>query len=170
MAEYERSKDLAGDRGMIELLAFLRCWTSAKPAEVKRQYRRFLASRGPEMRASIFDQLAPVLGDLEAARALIAQASDELGNQNATRLVQLSLLAGAFGAVDVALSGLRRAFVDMNFVPQRYLWLPVLSQVRKAPRFKDIVRDLGLYSYWRQSGKWGEFARPVGNDDFEIIC
>jgi hypothetical protein len=29
------------------------------------------------------------------------------------------------------------------------------------------VRELGLVDYWRASGKWGDFARPVGTDDFE---
>jgi hypothetical protein len=33
---------------------------------------------------------------------------------------------------------------------------------------KQLVRDLGLHDYWRKSGRWGDFARPVGNDDFEI--
>jgi hypothetical protein len=23
------------------------------------------------------------------------------------------------------------------------------------------------YDYWRASGEWGDFARPLGDDDFE---
>jgi hypothetical protein len=30
------------------------------------------------------------------------------------------------------------------------------------------VRDLGLVAYWRASGNWGEFCRPLGEDDF--VC
>ncbi|MFZ1988650.1 MAG: hypothetical protein WAW96_02665, partial [Alphaproteobacteria bacterium] len=168
-AEYERSKDLAGDRSMIEFLAFLRLWARAKPEEITAQYQRFLSSRGPEMRATVFDQIEPVLFATEAARQLISRAAADPTNQSATRLVQLGLLAGAFGAIDAALVALRIAFVDMSFSPQRYLWLPVLVQARKDPRFKAIVRDLGLYDYWKKSGKWGDFARPLGDDDFEIV-
>jgi hypothetical protein len=31
------------------------------------------------------------------------------------------------------------------------------------------VRDLGFVDYWRKTGKWSDFARPKGDDDFEII-
>jgi hypothetical protein len=31
------------------------------------------------------------------------------------------------------------------------------------------LRDLGLVDYWRTSGNWGEFARPVGTEDFEVV-
>ncbi len=49
------------------------------------------------------------------------------------------------------------------------LWLPMFRAIRQDSRFKDIVRDKGLSDFWRASGKWGDFARPVGDDDFEII-
>ena len=48
------------------------------------------------------------------------------------------------------------------------MWYPETTEARKDPRFKEIVRDLGLSDYWRKSGKWGDFARPLGDDDFEI--
>jgi hypothetical protein len=51
----------------------------------------------------------------------------------------------------------------------RFIWMPVLSEARRDPRFKDILREMGLVEYWRRSGKWGDFARPLGDDDFEII-
>ena len=28
---------------------------------------------------------------------------------------------------------------------------------------------MGIFDYWRVTGKWGDFARPLGDDDFEII-
>ena len=34
----------------------------------------------------------------------------------------------------------------------------------------EIVRELGLYDYWRKSGKWGDFVRPRGDDDFEVFA
>jgi hypothetical protein len=29
------------------------------------------------------------------------------------------------------------------------------------------MREAGLADYWRQSGKWADSCRPVGEDDFE---
>ena len=43
----------------------------------------------------------------------------------------------------------------------------MLSDVRRLPGFKDLARKLGLVDYWRKSGTWGDFCRPVGDEDFE---
>jgi tetratricopeptide (TPR) repeat protein len=166
-AEYERSKDLAGDRGMVELLAFLRVWSGS--GDARGQYRHFLAHCGPEMHMPGFDELEPALLEPEKARALIARIVAQKENQNAVRQSHLALLAGAFGATDVALAAIRSAYVESDLKPQRFLWLPAFAAVRQDARFKAIVRDLGLYDYWRGSGKWGDFARPLGADDFELV-
>ena len=168
-AEYERSKDLAGDRGMVEFLAFLRAWSCSTPDDARKQFQRFLANCDREMHVPCFDELEAVLSEPEKARDLIAHAVADNENQNAVRQAHLALLAGAFGAIDVALSAVRCAYVDLSLMPQRFLWLPAFAAVREDARFKDIVRDLGLYDYWRRSGKWGDFARPLGEDDFDLV-
>jgi hypothetical protein len=47
------------------------------------------------------------------------------------------------------------------------LWSPLMTEMRKLPGFKELVREVGLVTYWRTTGEWGEFARPKGADDFE---
>jgi hypothetical protein len=47
------------------------------------------------------------------------------------------------------------------------LWLAIHKDMRRLPGFKDLVRDLGLVDYWRTTGNWGQFCRPLGEDDFE---
>jgi hypothetical protein len=44
-----------------------------------------------------------------------------------------------------------------------------MAEVRQDPRFKDLLGDIGVVDYWRESDNWGDFARPLGDDDFEII-
>jgi TolB-like protein len=168
-AEYQRSKDLPGDRGMVEFLAYLRIRSGSAPGDVRQQYRQFVEKRGPEMHTPIFDELDQVVLEPEKAHAMIANAVADGDNQNAVRQSHLALLAGSLGATDVALAAIRSAYVDFGLMPQRFLWLPTFTAVRRDMRFKNIVRDLGLYAYWRKSGKWGDFARPSGEDDFELI-
>ena len=45
---------------------------------------------------------------------------------------------------------------------------PTHKAIRQLPAFKAYVRNIGLYDYWRNTGEWGDFCRPVGNDDF--VC
>ena len=48
---------------------------------------------------------------------------------------------------------------------------PVLKQFYSAlwgrSDFRDYVGNEGLVAYWRESGKWGDMCRPLGDDDFE---
>jgi hypothetical protein len=48
------------------------------------------------------------------------------------------------------------------------IWRPYRNPLRSDQRFKDILRDLGLVDYFRQSGNWGDYCRPLaGGADFE---
>jgi tetratricopeptide (TPR) repeat protein len=62
-----------------------------------------------------------------------------------------------------ALFNSKFAFETVAFV----LWVPGMKEVRGEPAFKALVRDLGLETYWRTTGNWGDFCAPVGADDFE---
>ena len=47
-------------------------------------------------------------------------------------------------------------------------WLYGLRLLRRDPRFKTWVRDLGYDQYWREYG-WPDRCRPTGLDDFECV-
>ena len=169
-AEYRRSADLAGDREILEFFHFLEMWGRAAPEEIEAQYRRALACRGSMLGHPVFTELAGALGDAPAARALIRAAlEDRIARNDGTLTIHLSHLAGFFGDADAALAAMRRGYVEMNWRPMRGMWSPEFREARQDPRFKDIVRELGIYDYWRASGNWGDFAQPVGDDDFEFI-
>ena len=49
------------------------------------------------------------------------------------------------------------------------LWLAPLLRHAHAPGFKELLRDIGLADYWRQSGDWGDFCKPVGDTTSSAI-
>jgi hypothetical protein len=114
-------------------------------------------------------QLMKVLDKPTEALKVIGAAFDDPACQDGARLGTIAQWAAYYGDIDLALKAFRRAFVEMRSTVLPDIWQPVLADVRRDPRFKPIVRDVGLYDYWRASGKWGDFARPVGDDDFEVF-
>ena len=78
------------------------------------------------------------------------------------------MLAARYGDTELALAALHRAFVDLRGITLGNIWFPIQKATRRLPAFKQLVRDLGLFDYWRKSGHWGDFARAKGADDFEI--
>jgi len=47
------------------------------------------------------------------------------------------------------------------------IWWPLYQDMRRLPGFKDLARKTGLLDYWRETGNWGQFCRPLGDNDFE---
>jgi adenylate cyclase len=168
-AEFERSKDLAGDRGIWEWWAVMRLWRRPNQdiEAINAQYAVFLEHESLPL--TINRQMVGKLDDMAAGRAAIKEAFDDPTNQDGTRMAALCCWADHYGDKDLVLTSLRRSLIDRNGVTFLNLYHPFESGVRQDPRFKSIVRELGLVDYWRSSGNWGEFARPVGDDDFELF-
>ena len=166
MAEYERSKDLAGDREAAENAALIYAFEGGDTGAIEAQLRRFLDFENPSVAVRAFREIAEIFDQPALVHAKLRQAAGDPANWDGPRQFKIAFWASLFGASDVALSCLRAAFVELRWYPVFAVWLAPLKDVRKDPRFKDIVRDLGLVDYWRKSGKWGDFARPAGDDDF----
>jgi tetratricopeptide (TPR) repeat protein len=47
-----------------------------------------------------------------------------------------------------------------------YWWLPYPLDFRNSPHRKRLIRDIGIYDYWRKHG-FPPQCRPLGNNDFE---
>jgi hypothetical protein len=45
--------------------------------------------------------------------------------------------------------------------------IPISSDMRRLPAFKDCLREFGLIDYWRSTSDCGDFCHPVDDDDFE---
>jgi hypothetical protein len=101
----------------------------------------------------------------ERALALIKRAAHDPGYQAATALASLAVWAAHFGDDKLALDLLSRSLHGSAL--NTYLaWLPVFSDVRALPEFKQLLRDIGLVDYWRTTG-WPDVCRPVGDEDFD---
>ena len=167
-AEYERSKDLSGGRALWEFIALLRLWAraDAEPADVVAQFRRFLQHENLPL--ALNHVLLGSYADVEASLAAIRLAFDDPASQDASRMWVIASYADHFRDKELAISALRRC-VELRSNLVYGFWLPSETGLCKSPAFKQLVRDLSLYDYWRATGNWGDFARPVGDDDFEII-
>jgi hypothetical protein len=73
--------------------------------------------------------------------------------------------AAYLGDPQLALELIRPVAMDSKFTP--IVWLPFFSDMRRLPEFKALVIELKLDEYWRTTGKWGEFCKPAGANDFD---
>jgi adenylate cyclase len=167
-AEYERTLDLPGLREMQEHTALFREWDLNDPEATRIRFRRYLDARS--LRISFLDGCADVFDRPEAARDLLREALEDPANHDASRMMIVGIQSGLYGDDGIiAVTAFRRALLEFDFYAKFVLWWPSLRRARQTPAFKQLVRDLGVYDYWRRSGQWGDFARPLGDDDFELI-
>jgi DNA-binding winged helix-turn-helix (wHTH) protein/Flp pilus assembly protein TadD len=89
------------------------------------------------------------------------------GTESYGQLFPLAEFAAFAGDSALALTMLDR-WASRPTLNLHVLWRPALASVRQQPGFEELVRKTGLADYWRASGKWGEFCRPVGPAD--ITC
>ncbi len=165
-AEYQRTIGLIGNREPAEHTALMRIWDAGDTGRTAVQFRRYLDNQVVPI--SVLSQVLERLDQPAAALDLLRDAFDDPVNQDATRMMVLSWYAARFGDAPLAVAAMRRAYVDLKGAYMPPLWFPFLREARQLPAFKTLVRDLGIYDYWRRSGKWGEHARPVGDSDFEV--
>lgn len=167
VAEYERSKSLAYPAEWPMLTRMLRT-ANPDPAALRAQ---FIAARVDKARAGSFPrQVFDNLGNPAALREVFQRALNAPPGDGIDYSI-VAIYADGFGERDLALAAVRKdALTPSVRSPHRVgtvLWYPYKTQLRTDPRFKDIVREIGLVDYWRKSGNWGDYCKPVGSDDFE---
>jgi hypothetical protein len=60
-----------------------------------------------------------------------------------------------------------RQWIDTTGVPDPTIWTPLFENTRRTRGFQDLVNDTGIVAYWRATGNWGDYCRPLDHDRFE---
>ena len=73
------------------------------------------------------------------------------------------------GEVDSLFSAMPASATEGEYL-EYFDWLEPVWGVsgtpgRSHPRFRSLVRELGIADYWRES-TWSELCSPIGDDDF----
>jgi TolB-like protein len=165
--EYERTQDLAGAREVLEQTALFRIWDLGNVEATRAQFLRLLDVQITPL--PFLTKVMELLDRPNDALGVLRQAFSDSANQDGTRMAHVGWYAALLGDADLAVQALRKAVLEIGSLPAFTIWYPFLRQTRQTPAFKELIRDLGIYDYWRASGNWGDFARPLGDDDFEII-
>ena len=161
-AEYSRSQELVGNRRAIEMQRFMRLrLTGTDQAAIDDQLDRVLDCGG--LHPVISQSLCVLRKSPNEASAAMRERLDG----PAGALILLAHIAGACGDHELALEALCKAEPRMSSPQYQLFWLPQLSGARRLAGFKGLLRDAALAQFWRASGKWSEFVRPLGADDFE---
>jgi adenylate cyclase len=104
-----------------------------------------------------------LMENIEAALSELKELSEGSDISPTTRMF-LAHVASELGGVESAFENLRESR-DEDVLTA--IFHPIHRAIRQLPAFKTYVREIGLYDYWRNTGEWGDFCRPVGEDDFE---
>jgi adenylate cyclase len=164
--EYERERERPGSPFVAEMLACGRMMALGEHARAKRCLE--LTAAADPQPSSVYREMAGVFDDPSAARALIRGFVDRPSARgDLARLHSLAPFACYFGEHDLCVSIYRRFARQLIGIYILKFWHPLYAEMRKLPAFKELVKEVGLVTYWRTTGEWGEFARPLPNDDFE---
>lgn len=81
----------------------------------------------------------------------------------------LSAWAAFYGEPEYALELMQRR-LDLSVQMLGWIYRPLYADMRKLPEFKELVMELGLVDYWRATGNWGDFCRPLPETENDFEC
>jgi tetratricopeptide (TPR) repeat protein len=167
-AEFRRSKVLTGGFQAMRWEAIKRRMAMGQLAVAREE---FVAQfRKGEGLPSFASQLAEVVDDRPRASAVLRKALAEPTAQDQLSRSRVADCAVLIGDTDLAFDAMDAAFVQARGVMMMELWHPIFIGLRSDSRFKRLLVDTGLADYWRRTDDWGDFVRPVGESDFELIA
>lgn len=177
-AEYQRGLNLEGNQFEPTCVAFIRQLAGKRPgglAELRALHARVLQlSEGFD--TGFFRDLGNALDDREAMLALVRKALADEAYGGGHRFAYLwTNVADALGDAELTVAVMRKdleasaGFRERTMTQYPYIafWNSPYSNARAHPDYKKLLIQAGVVDYWRQTGKWGDGCRPVGENDFQ---
>ena len=162
LAEYDRGLSFSPQHPLLVGSALVAALAAGDVAEIKK--RADIVVRVEPNAGNLNGEFAQLVEDRTALRAAVANAWANPSNRIGLRGLAVGSWAAYAGDPALALESLR---AQPNLIVTFAIWRPVMAGVRAQPEFKNLVRERGLVDYWRKSGTWGDFCKPLGADDFE---
>jgi len=167
LRQIEHCESLVGDHSLLEGLALVLAMEIDDREMFGKYMDRLDSSPDTPQSAQDFSVIMRDLYDSPAAaREYLRGIYQEPAYQDPLSRAVISIYASFFGDPELALEMFWASYRQGTLLFDA-VWREVYAPTRQLPGFKDLVREAGLVDYWRASGNWGEFCRPVGDDDFE---
>jgi adenylate cyclase len=166
--EYERAQGLGTAGYGFDYLLLIQRMHDGAPGEEIAASLEAACARGPSPPHCA--QLVAATRSPEQASQLLRELLEEMRRRYPGASLDVGLWAAYLGDVDLALDTIETHFAASGSASQyQSVWFPLLSEARKQPRFTAMVRDVGYDRFWRAIGDWGDYCRPIDDDDFECF-
>jgi len=86
-------------------------------------------------------------------------------NLSSAEFCRLSIWAAYFGDPEFAIEAMEKS-ISINASGLFNIWWPSMHEVRQTPRFKELIKKIGLVDYWNKFG-WPDICHQLDNGDFE---
>ena len=111
------------------------------------------------------DAVKEHLGSVKDALRELYIIYDNYNNPKSSELADMAIWAACCGDPEFALKAIEKSF-SIDYSRQNFIWFPVMHEVRRLPRFKELVKKIGLVDYWNKFG-WPDICHKLDNGDFE---
>lgn len=167
LKEYERGKELIGNQSFRNIFILILGMQTGDRMLMEETLDHILADEDlAPFQRQLTATMASQLDAPEAAKASLHRFYDDPTDSSPLKYGAIATWASYVGDYELALQTYRELFETTRF-ETNLLWRPLEKEMRRLPGFKDLVRDLGLVDYWRETGNWSEFCRPLGHADIE---
>lgn len=168
MDEVDRFASFAGHEVvLVKASGLMAAMVSGDKSEIVKHLDQVIES---EPFSFLSEPMRDRLDDRDAAVAELHRKLEEPQAQAAFMKNIVAIWAAYWGETELALRLMSEFLLTgSNKILVFLLWRRIFKDVRSLPGFKQLLIDLGLVEYWRKTGNWGMFCRPVGDDDFECL-
>ena len=168
--ECERGQSLPGDPEAFNGPLLCIALTKGERSMLEAAFERNINSGDviPVRNRGLTETMYSYLDNPKAAIAELQHLHQDPAYNNSFIRMVIAIYASYFGDHALALD-IFREIRKSNSIIIFMIWRPIHKPMRQLPGFKDLLSDMGLVDYCRKSGNWGDFCRPLGDDDFECI-